>query len=321
MNTAELVSGLLKGNRQALARLITLVEEDDPETAYVMQAVRPHLGKAYCLGVTGMPGGGKSTLVDKLTALLRARGFSIGIVVVDPSSPFSGGALLGDRLRMQQHYLDEKVFIRSMATRGEHGGLPKATLGVVKLLDAFGNDFIILETAGVGQTELDIMKTADTIMVVLTPEAGDSIQTLKAGLLEIAHIFVVNKADRPGAETMVQNLVSVSCACPERAWWQPPVLLVQAVNNVGVEELWREIGKHRSALEESGRIVIRRREQRRDEFLKYVEEGIVEAVKKYLTGSPRLKDYLKKVECNDIDPFNAAQEILRDELFLKDWPR
>jgi len=172
----------------------------------IMKLVYPHLGKELCIGITGPPGAGKSTLVDRLTAVMRQREYTVGIVAADPTSPFTGGAVLGDRIRMQQHYLDEGVFIRSMATRGSHGGLPRATGGVVKLLSAFGKAFVLVETVGVGQTELDIMQNVDTTVVVLVPEAGDTIQTMKAGLFEIADLFVVNKADRPGADNLVAEL-------------------------------------------------------------------------------------------------------------------
>jgi len=194
----ELVRKMLAGSTQSLARLITMVEREAPEVPQIMSLIYPHLGRAYLVGITGPPGGGKSTLVDRLTAVMRSGDFSVGILAADPTSPFSGGALLGDRIRMQQHYLDKGVFIRSMATRGSRGGLPRAARGVIKLLDAFGKDFVLVETVGVGQTELDIMEATDTTVVVLVPEAGDAIQTLKAGLLEIADIFVVNKADRGG---------------------------------------------------------------------------------------------------------------------------
>jgi len=198
----ELVDQMLQGSQRALSRLMTLVENESPDVPDVVKAVFPHLGKASSIGVTGPPGAGKSTLVDKLTATIRRRGLSVGVIAVDPTSPFTGGALLGDRIRMQQHYLDPDVFIRSMATRGSRGGLPTTTRNVMKLLDAFGKDIILVETVGVGQTELDIMETVDTTIVALVPEAGDTIQTMKAGLMEIANIFVVNKADRPGADRL-----------------------------------------------------------------------------------------------------------------------
>src|SRR4030042_1689813 len=193
----ELIDKMLTGDVPSLARLISIVERDNAEVPAVMKLVYANPGKAYCVGITGPAGAGKSTIVDKLTAVIRQQGLTVGIICADPSRPFSGGRALGDRIRMQQHYLDEGVFIRSMATRGSQGGLPRNTSYVIKLLSAFGKDFILVETVGVGPTELDIMQNTDTTVVILTPEAGDTIQTMKAGLLEIADIFVVNKADRP----------------------------------------------------------------------------------------------------------------------------
>ncbi|MBM3148707.1 MAG: methylmalonyl Co-A mutase-associated GTPase MeaB, partial [Chloroflexi bacterium] len=236
----KLVKNMLAGDVLSLARLITKVERDGAEVPEIMRGVYQRLGKSYCVGITGPPGAGKSTIVDRLTAVIRQQGLTVGIIAADPTSPFTGGAVLGDRIRMQQHYLDEGVFIRSMATRGSHGGLPRSTGGVIKLLDAFGKDFILVETVGVGQTELDIMENADTVVVILVPEAGDTIQTMKAGLFEVADIFVVNKADRPGADNLLAELNMMVQHYPKEKWWQVPVLATQAVNDVGIEELFKQ---------------------------------------------------------------------------------
>jgi LAO/AO transport system kinase len=266
---AALVERMLRGDRLALARLITHVENRTDAVPAIMKAVHARIAHAYVLGVTGPPGAGKSTVVDRLTALLRAEGQTVGIVAVDPSSPFTGGAVLGDRIRMQSHALDPGVFIRSMATRGSLGGLARATGEAVKLLSAFGHDWVLIETVGVGQTELDIMKIADTTVVVLVPESGDAIQTMKAGLMEAADIFVVNKADRAGAPALMAELKFAahlhdsSATSRKDVDWRIPVLALQAQAGVGVPELLAEVRRHRAALEASGAFVARRRERAR----------------------------------------------------------
>jgi LAO/AO transport system kinase len=318
---AGLVKEMLAGNVLSLARLITKVEKDGAEVPQIMKRICPQLGKAYCLGVTGPPGSGKSTIVDRLTAVMRRDCLSVGVVAADPTSPFTGGAVLGDRIRMQQHYLDEGVFIRSMATRGSHGGLPHATGGVIKLLDAFGKDFILVETVGVGQTELDIMENADTVVVVLVPEAGDTIQTMKAGLFEIADIFVVNKADRAGADSLVAELQMMLQLRPEETWWRVPVIATEAINNVGIEELYLQIKNHRRALEETGRLPQRRQEQRRREFLEIVERRVSNELLKLVEDDKELSRHMAMVESGEVDPYSAADEILRPRILLATWSR
>ena len=317
----ELVEKMLAGDKQSLARLITLVERDSPEVAGIMRTIYPHTGKAFCVGVTGPPGGGKSTLVGKLTSIAREKGLEVGIMAVDPTSPFTGGAILGDRIRMQQHYLDEGVFIRSMATRGSHGGLPKTASSVTKLLDAAGKDIVFVETVGVGQGEIDIMEAVDTTIVVLVPEAGDSIQTMKAGLMEIADIFVVNKADRPGADYLVAELEGMVHQSPKQSWWRVPVMATQAVNDVGTEELYQQIERHRQALEESGNLVLKRSKQRRTDLLRSIERSITKQVLEQVERDDQLALYLEKVEKGEIDPFSAAKEILSSRTLLENWLR
>lgn len=315
----ELVNEMLRGGERSLSRLITLIEMDTSDVPQIMKMILPRTGRAYCIGVTGPPGSGKSTLVDKLTAIARAKGLSVGIIAVDPTSPFSGGAVLGDRIRMQQHYLDDGVFIRSMATRGSLGGLPKAARAVIKLLDAFGKDLIIVETVGVGQTELDIMKTADTTVVVLFPGGGDAIQTMKAGLMEIANIFVVNKADRPGADQLVVELEAMLSLNPKNSYWQVPVLCTQAINNIGVEQLYSEIERHRAMLESTGRLSEQRQKQRREELMRAIEQGVSERLSKLMEKDENLIALSEKVERGEIDPYSAAKDILSNRAMLRGW--
>ena len=247
----ELVDRMLKGDKASLAQLISLIERESPEVPDIMGLVSPFSLKAYRVGITGLAGAGKSTLVDKLTTFYRNQGCTVGIIAVDPSSVITGGAVLGDRIRMQQHYLDEGVFIRSMATRGCYGGLCKAVEDVVKLMNASGKDILIIETTGIGQTETDITRVADVVVMVLTPGFGDSIQLMKAGLIEIADIIVVNKADREGADILANEIrdeLNYSTRKTDQS-----VIMVQASNDIGVAELFEEIEKRRKS-KESARI-------------------------------------------------------------------
>lgn len=245
-NIAELVASMLAGAKASLAPLITLVEEESPDVPRIMELISPYLRKAYRVGITGPTGAGKSILIDKLTTIIRSKGLSVGIIAVDPSSAITGGAILGDRIRMQQHYLDDGVFIRSMATRGSYGGLSRAVSATVNLLDASGKDIVIVETTGVGQTEVGITEIADTVVVVLVPGFGDSIQLMKAGLVEIADIIVVNKADCEGAENLAIELRGALMLSPRKA--EPSIIMAQATNNVGIEELYQELEKRRNVL-------------------------------------------------------------------------
>jgi LAO/AO transport system kinase len=312
----DLVTRMLDGDRLALARLITRVENRADGVPAVMRAIHPRLGRAYVLGITGPPGAGKSTLVDRLTALLRAESVPVGIIAVDPSSPFTGGAVLGDRIRMQTHTLDPDVFIRSMATRGSLGGLARATGNVVKLMDAFGFPWVIVETVGVGQTELDIIKQVDTTVVTLVPESGDAVQTMKAGLMEVADVFAVNKADRQGAHQLMADLRFTvhlhysSTASPKDIEWEIPVLATQAVNDVGVAELLDHIKRHRAALEASGAFEKRRQARRRAELEALLVEELTAQVMERVHADEDLSRILEAVTGGTLDPYSGVGEIL-----------
>jgi len=315
--TTDLVTRMLSGDQLALARLITLVERDGEDVPEIMRLIYPHTGNARCVGVTGLPGGGKSTLVDGLISLARAEKKTVGVVAVDPTSPFTSGAVLGDRIRMQRHYRDSGVFIRSMATRGSHGGLPLTAKGVVKLFDAFGMDYVLIETVGVGQAELDIMKRSDTVVVVLVPGTGDTIQAMKAGIMEIADVFAVNKADLPGAEQVATDLETMLEMGAANAWWKPPVVTMQANAGTGVDELYHHIQEHGEALVESGRLSGRRREQRRDEVLESVRRRIEGRLLHLVERDDEFGAIMVKVESGELDPYSAANEVFSNESLLQ----
>jgi LAO/AO transport system kinase len=307
MDAGPLVERMLAGDRTALARLMTLVEGRAPGVPEIMSRVYERTGSAHVVGVTGPPGAGKSTLVDQLATRLRAGGRKVGVVAVDPSSPFSGGAVLGDRIRMQQHFLDPGVFIRSVSTRGCHGGIPRATRDIVRLLDAFGMDTVLVETVGVGQTELDIMRLADTVVVVLVPEAGDAVQVMKAGLLEIANVFVVNKSDREGADRLETELTQMLTMRPASAGGVP-VVRTEARLGIGVDGVIAALAQHRGAKvagdEESRRI---------DDVLDIVDEELERRLREGFTATPDgLGPVVADVRSGALDPYTAAVRILGD---------
>ena len=270
-----LTEKVISGDIQAAARIITLLEDGSPEALTEIGALYQHTGKAYIIGVTGAPGTGKSTLTDNLISSFRTKGKSVGVIAIDPTSALTGGALLGDRIRMQRHSADSQVFIRSLATRGWAGGLARAAMGAVRVMDAMGKDIVLVETVGSGQVELDIFRAADTTLVILTPDSGDDIQMMKAGILEVVDIFVINKSDKEGADRSKADLKAmVSVVNRGGEEWEPPVVLAEAINDKGTAELTDVILQHRDYLLSSGVIEKRRRERIRLELLENIEDFI-----------------------------------------------
>jgi LAO/AO transport system kinase len=306
---AELVSGALSGSVRALAKLITLVENEMPGAVEALQQLYPRTGHAYIVGITGPPGSGKSTLTDKITKELRKKGYTVGIVAVDPTSPFSGGALLGDRLRMQDITNDEGVFVRSMATRGTLGGLSKATADTVKILDAFGKDFILIETVGVGQDEVDIVKTADTTLLISVPGLGDEIQALKAGIMEIGDIFVVNKSDREGADRLVTELSLMLDLNPAMGPWRPPIVKIVATLGEGILDLTEKIWKHRQFLQEGSGLLRKRNERAKQEILNLIEGEVSKYIHKMLKYDVTFDEVIEQVVARKKDPYSYAQKV------------
>ena len=307
----DLTRRLLAGDTRALARAISMVEEGGEAGQEVTRATFAHAGSAYVVGVTGVPGAGKSTLVDGLAALYRQRGERVGVVAVDPSSAFSGGALLGDRIRMQRHSTDPGVFIRSMATRQHLGGLAEATPAVVDLLDAAGHKRILIETVGVGQDEIEIVQAAHTVIVVSAPGLGDDIQAIKAGILEIADIHVVSKADKPEANDAVRVLramLNLDPSIHEKKGWRVPICPTSALSGEGLGELFIAIDRHRAHLRESGEIDFRRRRIAEMRILK-TAENIVRAEFAYRRNGA-LAAVLDRVVAREMDPFSAANDLL-----------
>lgn len=308
----DLAIKVLDGDPRAIARLITLSENNDPIAINAMKKIHPYTGKAHIIGVTGVMGSGKSTLICELTRIYRKKGKKVGIIAIDPTSPFSGGALLGDRVRMMELAMDEGVFIRSMGTRGMLGGLTSAVYDVVEILDASGKDVVIVETVGVGQAEVDIIKIADTTIVVVVPGLGDSIQTLKAGVMEIADIYVVNKSDRSGVEQAVaelESLVDISCAEKER---KIPILKTIAKQKKGITDLTEEINIHRKYLDESEMFEKQRRLRYQSELIEIIQKRLMNLIFDKERFKGKIDDLIDKINSKKIDPYTAADEILND---------
>jgi LAO/AO transport system kinase len=301
-----MVERALKGERVAIARLISLVEDGGADLGAVMEAIYPHTGRAYSVGITGAPGAGKSTLTEQLVARARREHHDVGVLAIDPSSPFSGGALLGDRVRMQNHATDPNVFIRSMATRGHLGGIALATPEAMRVLEAAGKDIVVIETVGVGQAEVEVTDACDTTLVVVNPGWGDAVQAAKAGLMEIADVFVVNKADRQGARDAVRELSQMLEM--SEAEWKPDIVQTIATKGEGIDELWTAIGKHRAYQEERGLLEARRRRRIEREIREIVGERFRARVENECTDL--LRELTDQVIDRKLDPYAAADRLI-----------
>jgi LAO/AO transport system kinase len=313
MNGAALADRVLAGDPRAIARAISLIEDEDPRSIALIRSIFGHTGRAYIVGVTGPPGAGKSTLVDRLAAELRRSARTVGVIAVDPTSPFSGGAVLGDRLRMQSHSADEGVFIRSMATRGHLGGLSRTTGDAALVLDAAGRDVIVIETVGVGQDEVDIIRTADVSIVALVPGTGDDVQALKAGIMEIADIFVVNKADREGADRLVSAVESnLGLHAYAEGEWRPPILKTVATSGQGVAEVLQEVDRFRARPAQNqftrrrARSEYRLRELVAERFMTHLEQRVLEA--------GEIGSLIDRIAARELDPYTAAGQLLERAL-------
>src|SRR5205809_547781 len=306
----SLAAGVRAGEKRALARAITLVENSDPLAYELVRDVYPETGRAYAVGITGPPGVGKSSLISSLVRHVREHGKTVGVISVDPSSPFSQGALLGDRIRLSDHFLDPEVFIRSMGSRGHQGGLAEATLQALLVLDAAGKELVFLETVGTGQGEVEVIGIADTVVLVLMPGSGDSIQALKAGIMEIPDVIAINKSDHPAARTMLNEVRSVLTLDTERAW-KPPIVLTEAMRGENVPELWEKIEEHRAFLESEGRLEEQRRRNLAGEVFAVASARAKAHLERAVADDPELRRLLDEVQSRQLDPLSAVREIMR----------
>ncbi|MHA1771878.1 MAG: methylmalonyl Co-A mutase-associated GTPase MeaB [Candidatus Thorarchaeota archaeon] len=314
MSISDLVDGVLGGRRRDLARLITMIENEDPTAAEALSLLYKHTGHAHIIGITGPPGSGKSTLVTRITGEYRKRDKTVGIIAVDPSSPFSGGALLGDRIRMQEHSLDKGVFVRSMGTRGHLGGIARATSDAVRAIDASGRDIIIVETVGAGQSEVEIIDIAHTVIVTDVPGSGDDIQAIKAGIMEIADIFVVNKKDLPGADKKVVEINAMLDLDQNMGMWRPPVLLTNGRTGEGIPELVDKIDEHMKYLIESGTLEQKGLQRSREELEQLMEYRLTQELLQHLQDRPEYDAAIRKIAKRDDDPYTVAQRLIAEFL-------
>jgi LAO/AO transport system kinase len=313
----ELADGVRSGDRRALARAISLVENRDPLSYELVRVLYPETGSAFVVGVTGPPGVGKSSLISALVRHLREADTTVGVISVDPSSPFTQGALLGDRIRLSDHFLDPGVFIRSMGTRGHLGGLAEATLQAALLLDAAGKDVVLLETVGAGQSEVEVIGIADTVLLVLMPGSGDSVQALKAGIMEIPDVIAINKMDHPAAKTMLNEVRSILALDRERPW-RAPIVLTEAVRSENVPELWAKIEEHRGFLESEGLLEERRRTNLAGEVFAAATSRAKAHLQSAVAEKPELARLLDRVQSRELDPLSAVREILEQVYGIDD---
>jgi len=313
----DLADGVRSGDRRALARAISLVENRDPLSYELVRVLYPETGSAFVVGVTGPPGVGKSSLISALLRHLREAHTTVGVISVDPSSPFTQGALLGDRIRLSDHFLDPGVFIRSMGTRGHLGGLSEASLQAALLLDAAGKDVVLLETVGAGQSEVEVIGIADTVLLVLMPGSGDSVQALKAGIMEIPDVIAINKMDHPAAKTMLNEVRSILALDRERAW-RPPIVLTEAVRGENVPELWAKIEEHRGFLESEGLLEERRRKNLAGEVFAAATSRAKAHLQSAVAEKPELAELLARVQSRELDPLSAVREILEHVYGIED---
>jgi LAO/AO transport system kinase len=313
----SLAEGVRTGDTRALARAISLVENGDPLAYDLVRDIYADTGRTYAVGITGPPGVGKSSLISGLIGHIRARERTIGVISVDPSSPFTHGALLGDRIRLSDHFLDPGVFIRSMGTRGHLGGLAETTLQALLVLDASGKDLVFLETVGAGQSEVEVIGIADTVVLVLMPGSGDSVQALKAGIMEIPDVIAINKMDHPAAKTMLKEVRSILSLDPDRAW-KPPIVLTEATKGENIPELWEKVEEHRAHLESGGLLEERRRKNLAGEVFAVASGRAKAHLQQAVADDPELRRLLDEVQNRELDPLTAVKEIMERVFKLGD---